>query len=167
MRYDCGLTHPDGWAEWRFFMGWPRGTDLTELLVLIHTPGIPLQWVHAALNLSSYYRNKLKVAREGVLGSIHELGKENATTLVTGDGMRMLRALDWRKGYNGQVPLWSTLELSADPRTARQIADELGASPAQIRAWRRSQVFDPLTGARVVREVGNPRASVMHARRRS
>jgi hypothetical protein len=132
----------------------------------MNTPGIPLQWIYAALNLSHWYRAKLKAASSNVPNEIMALGIENAMTVVSGDGMRMLRALDHRRGYNGQVPLWSTLELQADPRSDRAIAEELGVRPGHVTSWRTSKVFDPLTGERVRPPVGNPRAGEMYMAKR-
>lgn len=171
MQYDCGITKVDDRFTPEptldsFFRGWQPGQDITELLVLVNTPGIPLQWVYAVLKLSNWYRAKLKAASESVSDEIKALGVENAKTVVMGDGMRMLRLLDHRDGYNGQVPLWSTLELQADPRSDRAVAEELGVRPGHVTSWRTSQVFDPLTGVRLKRPVGNPRAGEMHMAKR-
>jgi hypothetical protein len=164
MLHDCGITRSDDpWLDWTFdafYRGWVVDRNLTELLILCHTPGIPIQWVFAVFKLSSYYRRKLRSALNEAPEEILRLAKENALTVQPGDGLRMLRVMDPREKYVGQVPLWTTLDLRAlNLKDSKAFAQELGVDHSQIGQWRRSKVFDPLTGARIKREVGNLNAT--------
>lgn len=137
MKHHAGILH--GQPEW----------DRAALLVLAHTPGIPLEWIYHTAKLGWRRRRKLvemiDASREGEFPA---LGLENAASVVDGDGWKMLRVLP--EGYNGAVPLWSQLELQRDERSDQAIADVLGVSRKKVQRWRTKAVFDPLTGVRLV-----------------
>ena len=137
MKYDWGYTG----------VSMPNGLDL---LVLANTPGIPLEWVYAACWVPRSRRARIRemIGAEGY----SELGRDNANSVIAGDGLKLLRAIG--PAYSGPVPLWSQLELEADERSDRAIAEELGVNRLRVWRWRTNQIFDPLTGCRVVRSRG-------------
>lgn len=154
MLHDCGTTKPQPRCEPAFravLRGWAAGEDLTELMVLAHTPGIPRQWLYGVFEWTALWRRRFNVIFMSPTPEILAQGVLNAATVVQGDGLAMLAALG---PYHGQVPLWSTLDLQQDPRSDRVIAESLGLVKHRITVWRRARVFDPLTGGRLVAEVG-------------
>lgn len=133
--------------------GKPRPDDLAELAVLALTPGIPFEWVCACARLGPVRRSRLKDAVTGP--ELRARGQANALSVVAGDGWRMLTAIPDRPAYRGAVPLYSQLELLADPRTNRAIASELRMDHQKLRRWRVVQVFAPVSGQRLIGRRGS------------
>lgn len=153
MMIDCGILTDDP----KYWRGW-HGEVPHDLLVLVHTPGIPHEWIHAALKLSDGFRRKLRDHLETL--TPHQIthlewhGEQNATTIDADDGLRMLVAVC--PGYAGPAPLYSSLALQAAPESDQKIADLLGVDRQKVRRWRTNHVFDPLTGIRLINPRGRP-----------
>jgi len=155
VKYDCGLTkeQPQDWPSYRaVFRGWSPGEDLTELVVLAHTVGIPRQYLVGVFSWTALWRRRFTEVITNPSAEVMDMAAENAATIVAGDGWRMLAALS---DYKGQVPLWSSLDLQMDQRFDREMAEELEVPTCRVTSWRRSKVFDPLTGEKLVGEVGS------------
>lgn len=137
MNYHCGIL--EGAPKW----------DPFEVLILAHTPGIPIEWIYAGLGLTQRRR---KALRDMVTNShntdLPEAGQFNAASVVQGDGWAMLRAVC--PGYAGAAPLWSRIELQNDTRSNAAIAADLGVDWQKVRRWQKNAVFCPLTGSRIV-----------------
>jgi hypothetical protein len=116
-----------------------------EVIILALTPGIPVEWIYAALRLGPKRRRRLRDMMDGA--SCHELALENAASIVEGDGWRMIEAVC--PGYSGAAPLYTQLELRNDHRSDAAIARVLGVDRQKVRRWRVNPVFDPLTGVRL------------------
>ena len=97
MKYDCGTTKPEPWTRREFLdvlRGWRVDADLTELMVLAHTPGIPRQWMYGVFNWNADWRVRFNVAFAAAGPEVLELAKANAATVEAGDGLRMWEAID-------------------------------------------------------------------------
>lgn len=137
MKYHAGIL--DGKPEW----------DRLQLLVLGHTPGVPLEWIYAAARLGWRRRTALRdMLASSKTGEFPSLGQMNAASIAQGDGWKMLEAVC--PGYAGPVPLWSQIELQNSARTDQANADLLGVERTKVWRWRKRNVFDPLTGSRIV-----------------
>lgn len=142
MKYHAGILHD-----------WPQWANQFQVAVLAFTPGVPIEWIYAALKLGHRRRLKLrKMIDRCQQSDFVELGLENAASVVQGDGMKMLQAVC--PGYSGAAPLWSQMELQNDQRTDGAIAAELGVSRQKVRRWRVNAVFDPLTSQRLIANRG-------------
>lgn len=130
MKYHSGIL--DGWPEW----------DEDEVRILANTPGIPIRWIYAALKLNQYRR---KDVRE-MVGTDKVRGRENAESVVFGDGWKMLLAVC--PNYRGPAPYWSTLELQMSQRKDWVQARRLGVSRHTIARWRKGDttVWDIFEG---------------------
>lgn len=138
MKYHAGILH-----------GWPDWSDRFQVLILAHTPGIPLEWIYAALDLGWRRRRKLRaLIASSVNGDFLEAGRSNADSVEDGDGWKMLKVVC--PDYSGPVPLWSQLELQNDRRTDAAIAKLLGVDRKKVWRWRTNTVFDPLTLTRKI-----------------
>lgn len=133
MNFDCGILD-----------GYPRYNH-AHAAILVATPGIPVEWVYAALKLWPDRRLPLKRA---ALEVDPELARRNAESVAQGDGWKMLMAVP--RAYKGPVPLYTQLDLQLDPRPATAISTATGFSAQRIRRWRRTNTFDPLTGTRLI-----------------
>lgn len=143
MKYHAGILH--GMPEW----------DRFQLLVLVHTPGVPLEWVYAGAGLGWRRRAKLRAMIDAnQTDEWREFGRDNAASIEPGDGLAMLRAVCPR--YVGAAPMWSQLELQNDTRSDAEIAAGLGVDRQRVRRWRVNAVFDPLTGVRLRPNRGTP-----------
>jgi hypothetical protein len=135
---DCGILS-----------GAPRWKPRHDALVLAFTPGIPLEWLYAALRLGSVRRRQL---REMIAAAdrtkLAALGQANAASVRHGDGWKMLQAV--APVYAGAAPLWSQIDLCEDRRSDGEIGRELGVNRQKVRRWRVNSVFCPLTGVRLV-----------------
>ena len=147
MRFDWGLTN----------VSWPNYDDV---YVLANTPGVPLEWIYAACRIPKFRRARVR-AHIGVIDFV-ELGRLNAASIENGDGYRLLTAVC--PEYSGPVPLCSQLELRADPRSDQKIADEFGVHRQKLRRWRTNNIFDPLTGERMIPNRGRSIAELKFAR---
>lgn len=137
MKYHAGIL--DGCPMW----------DKVQVLALAQTPGIPLEWVYAALGLGWVRRRQLRdMLAASQDGEWREIGRSNAASVVQGDGWKMLEAVC--PGYAGPAPLWSQIELRADARSDAAMAEALGVNRKKVWRWRSNAVFDPLTGVRLV-----------------
>lgn len=135
--------------------GRPDRKDRAGMLVLAFTPGVPLEWIYAALGLGWRTRPKLRSLIHGAETSeFSNLGRENAASVQQGDGWRMLQVVC--PGYSGPVPLWSKIELENDRRSDAVIAQVLGVDRKKVWRWRKNAVFCPLTGVRLVPNRGVP-----------
>ena len=76
------------------------------------------------------------------------MGASNAASVIAGDGWKMLEAVC--PDYAWPVPLWSQIELQNSARTDQANADLLGVERTKVWRWRKRNVFDPLTGSRIV-----------------
>lgn len=141
MKYDAGIL-------W----GHPDPSHIRELLILAHTPGVPLEWIYAAIGFGARRRKKLVAKIDcgdvDFLRQYQDLGRENAASVQPGDGWKMLQAVCPR--YSGPVPLWSQLELQGDRRSDAAIARALGVDRKKVWRWRQNPVFHPLSGARLI-----------------
>lgn len=150
MRFDCGITSEG-------VPGPLRSTSEDELLILVHTPGMPFEWLEAILRF-----NRREVMAKIDPAKWNDLGNSNAETLVDGDGWRMLRNMARVRGnYSGAVPLAAQLELQVRRRDA-ETAAMLGVREGKVFRWRTNQVFDPMTGVRLIAARGvtvNPRVT--------
>lgn len=123
--------------------------DPFDALVLAHTPGMPLEWIYAALRLGRGRRRTFrKMIDAANKAEFERLGAENAQSAEPGEGLKMPEAVC--PGYAGAVPLYSQLDLRADPRSDGAIASEFGVSRFQVMRWRTRPVFCPLTGVRLI-----------------
>lgn len=114
--------------------------------MLVNTPGIPFEWMVHALKLP---RKRRQFARSLIdAADLVDAGRSNAETVVEGDGWKMILAVP--PAYSGAMPLWSQLELRADPRPAHEIAAVLGVHRLKVWRWRTKAVFDPVTGVRLL-----------------
>lgn len=137
MKFHAGIL--TGTPEW----------DRAGLLVLAHTPGVPIEWIYAAARLGPRRRAKLRdLIHASQEGEFPILGLENAQSVEPGDGWTMLTAVC--PYYSGPVPIWSQMFLRADPRSDAEIARVLGVDRKKIWRWRSRSVFDPLTMVRLV-----------------
>lgn len=144
MRYHAGILD-----------GRPRWADEGEVLILAHTPGVPLEWIYAAMDLGERKRARLRKLIDATqTGEFPGLGVENAASANEADGWRMLEVVGPK--YAGAVPLWSKLALCNDQRSAVAIAQVLGVNEKKVRRWRKNHVFDPLTGVRLIPNRGTP-----------
>jgi hypothetical protein len=147
VKTDCGIL-----------AGTPRW-DEKDVTILAFTPGIPLEWVYAGVGLGVIRRRRLRdmiaAADPTALGA---LGRENAESVVTGDGWKMIEAV--APGYAGAAPLWTQVELRLDPRSDGEIARVLRVDRHKVRRWRHNSVFCPLTGCRLVPNRG---VSIVHS----
>lgn len=147
MLADCGILA--GTPKW----------DPYEALVLAFTPGVPLEWLYAALRLGHTRRRKLRdMIHAADAEALGELGRENSAGIVQGDGLKMLEAVC--PGYSGPAPLWSQLELQADARSDAAIARELGVDRQKVRRWRVNSVFCPVSAVRLRPNRGVPLAPI-------
>jgi hypothetical protein len=140
LRCDCGLTGVGELNEY-------------EKLVLAHTPGIPLEWIYAALRMPRYQRTRLAEQIDAAdSATFAELGAANAETVVEGDGWKMLVAVC--PGYAGAVPMWSQVELRLNSKSDQAVAEALGVRRRTVQRWRTKAVFCPLTGVRLIKNRG-------------
>jgi hypothetical protein len=137
MKYHAGIL--DGNPEW----------DPVQALVLAHTPGIPLEWLYAALGIKKRRRAKLiQMIADSPDGEFPMLGLENAASVTHADGWKMLEVVC--PGYSGPVALMSQMALRNDRRPDAIVAQVLGVDRKKVWRWRNNAVFDPLTGVRLV-----------------
>lgn len=152
MEHDCGTTSEDPYGDPRFnavFRGWSRLSPAVEqeLVILMATPGIPLEWIYAVFKLDSRQRRKLWPLPELFdAAKIDAAAKANALTVGAEDGLRMLRLAS---PYQGPAPHWSRLALQMTPGSSVKVGTALGAKAESVRRWRRETVFDPMTLVRV------------------
>jgi len=140
---DCGILA--GNPEW----------DQHDIVVLALTPGIPLEWIYAALGLGQIRRRRLRDMIDAAnRDQVMPLAEANAASVVQGDGWKMLEAVC--PGYAGAVPFWSQIELRQDPRSDGAIARVLRVDRQKVRRWRVKPVFCPLTMVRLVPNRGLP-----------
>lgn len=143
MRHHAGIL--DGNPTW----------DPVEVLILAYTPGVPLEWIYAALGLGWMRRRRLRdMIHAAKSGEFPSLGQENAATVEQGDGWRMIAAVC--PGYAGPAPLWTQIELRNSARSDAANAALLGVDRQKVRRWRVNTIFDPLTGVRVRANRGVP-----------
>lgn len=136
MKYHAGIL--DGQPVW----------DQVQALVLAHTPGVPLEWIYAALDIKEVRRRQLRTMVANSLDTEWaERGRENAQSVAPGDGFKMIEAVC--PAYAGPAPLWTQLELRNDRRSNAEIGRVLGVHREKVRRWRVNAVFDPLTGVRI------------------
>lgn len=136
MNHHAGIL--DGQPKW----------DQVQALILAHTPGVPLEWIYAALGIKEVRRRQLRTMLENSRGTDWaDRGRDNADSVVPGDGFRMIEAVC--PGYSGPAPLWTQLELRNDRRSNVEIGRVLGVHREKVRRWRVNTVFDPLSGARI------------------
>jgi hypothetical protein len=123
--------------------------DQRHALVLAHTPGIPLEWIYAALRLGEVRRAQLvAMVRNTPDGEWRDYGLKNAESIVAGDGWKMLEAVCPR--YAGPAPLWSQFDLQNSRRSDAANAALLSVNRKKVWRWRVNAIFDPLTGVRLV-----------------
>lgn len=144
MRIDLGTTK-----------GRPRlnrwlAQDREDLLVMSQTPGIAYEWLQQVFRLKTEWFKRQIAGVDPTPFKVR--GRENAETVVDGDGWRMIDCMP--PDYNGPVPLYVQLALKQDPRSAAELGRVLGFAAHKIDVWRRNQVFEPLTGNRLVRRRG-------------
>lgn len=138
MKYHAGILYGD-----------PDWTDRFQLLVLGHTPGVPLEWIYAALGLGENRRRRLRQLLAATSeGEWIEMGRANAESISHADGWKMLEVVC--PGYSGPVPLWSKIALENDKRSDAAVAQVLGVDRKKVWRWRNNAVFDPLTGVRLI-----------------
>ncbi len=143
MKYSAGILHYH-----------PQWSPL-ELVVLGLTPGVPLEWIYSAAGLGWRRRRKLlDLIDANRSDEILEKARENAASVVQGDGLLMLEVVCPR--YSGPAPLWSQIELQNDRRSDALVAAALGVSRKKVWRWRTNAVFDPLTCVRLVPNRGVP-----------
>lgn len=143
MKYSAGILHHR-----------PQWNPL-ELVVLALTPGMPLEWIYSAAGLGWRRRRKLlDLIAAYRSDELLDMARENAASVVQGDGFLMLEVVCPR--YSGPAPLWSQFDLQNDRRSDAAIAAVLGVSRKKFWRWRTNAVFDPLTGARLVPNRGVP-----------
>lgn len=130
--------------------GTPR-LDEAELLILVHTPGIPLEWVMASF--PAYRRRQIRDLADQPAPPEAD---ENAASITEDDALEMLRVIGPR--YTGAIPLYSKLALNQSDTTAKDLAREFGVSKARVNWWRTRNVFCPLTGVRLIPMRGAPRS---------
>lgn len=140
MRADCGLTGVGVHCD-------------DELLVLAHTPGIPREWIYAALGFQRHHRRRLADMINGANSAeLNDRGRENAMTVEAGDGWKMLQAVV--PDYAGAAPFWSQVELQLMARSNAVIGEILGVNQQRVRRWRTNIVFEPLSGLRLINNRG-------------
>lgn len=104
MKYHAGIL--DGAAKW----------SSVDALILAHTPGIPFEWIYAALGLGEIRRRRLRETVQKTLGTDWTAqGVDNAASVEPGDGWKMLEAVC--PGYSGPAPLWAQIDLQKDTRS--------------------------------------------------
>lgn len=139
MNVHCGIL--DGAPEW----------SPAEVLVLAFTPGVPIEWIYAGLRLG--WRRRRRLRDMIAVGADFEVaGRENAASIVQGDGWKMIEAVC--PGYGGPAPLWTQIELQNSTRSDAANAALLGVDRQKVRRWRVNAVFDPLTGCRLLARRG-------------
>jgi hypothetical protein len=152
MQFDCGITSADPWRDQRFlnllrrWRGRPLSEDQQrELVILAHTPGVPLEWLYGVFRWSHQRRAQVNAMIDGV--DYSKLGRANSWTVAAGDGFKMIVAA---LPCAGAAPWATQIELSVDPRSDAAIGRALCADRQVVRRWRTNLTFCPLTGVRVV-----------------
>lgn len=123
----------------------------SRLRLLAAAPGMPIEWCYAAGQLTGFEQ---KLFRRDV----EKIDPREAEVMVDmiepGDGREMLAMVCPR--YRGPAPIWSKLDLLADPRSAAAIARLWAVPDKRVIKWRTQNVFCPLTLVRLTPRRGRP-----------